>query len=391
MLFVALNGIIAQVTIGADKEPESFSVLEIVGNKSGLRLPQLTTTQRDDMTNSNEFKTLADTQARGLMIYNLDIDCMETWNGIMWLSSCGDALASSVNSSFNIKTHPDEFTNIALSNNSAITLEVEAEDPDDESAVFSYQWYKQTFEQQIQNSKGTKINGANNSTLLVDIDRNVRSNTSYYCVVSRGSEQLKSKSGRVLIGGCGAYLGANSTGWREFQCHNMGANVNSDPFTPSSAIHGAKYQWGTAFFAYNSETDQADWGAASSWTYPVTTSTWTSNPCTAQGNGWKMMTRTEAEALITNNKISYIGNDWSYNNGNFSTGTYIGEYLFFPASGTRNWSNGLPFYRGGVAGIFTTDTQSGDQGRMWHLWVGKDNIKLNTGYKSWGMTIRCLK
>ncbi|MDX8577434.1 hypothetical protein OZ662_18645, partial [Elizabethkingia sp. HX WYD] len=41
---------------------------------------------------------------------------------------------------------------------------------------------------------------------------------------------------------CGAYVGPNNdrTNYKEFMCHNLGADYSADPFTPSAAIHGAK-------------------------------------------------------------------------------------------------------------------------------------------------------
>jgi len=78
----------AQVTIGKNQAPQSYSVLELVaqyksGEYGGFRLPQLTTAQRDALG-----VTAADTECRGLMIYNLTNDCVETWNGRKWLSFC---------------------------------------------------------------------------------------------------------------------------------------------------------------------------------------------------------------------------------------------------------------------------------------------------------------
>jgi len=76
----------AQVTVGNNKVPETFSLLELVSNgANGLRLPQLTTTQRDAMTNST-FK--ASPLSKGMQIYNLDISCVELWNGTAWRSFC---------------------------------------------------------------------------------------------------------------------------------------------------------------------------------------------------------------------------------------------------------------------------------------------------------------
>ena len=82
----------AQVTIGDNKTPETFSQLEIVsGNKTGLRLPQITTTaQRDAMfTNAAGFKT--NPLSKGLQIFNEETGCVETWNGTKWIRWCDDA------------------------------------------------------------------------------------------------------------------------------------------------------------------------------------------------------------------------------------------------------------------------------------------------------------
>lgn len=77
----------AQVTIGDEIYPQTFSVLELISNQQrGLRLPQMTTQKRDSITNSTGFKTNA--LAEGLQIFNIDNKCVETWNGKKWLSVC---------------------------------------------------------------------------------------------------------------------------------------------------------------------------------------------------------------------------------------------------------------------------------------------------------------
>jgi len=79
----------AQVTIGLNKEPEAFSVLEIISNGDhGLRLPRMTTEQRDAMTETAEFQAKVKAEAEGLTIFNTDTKCMETWNGSKWISTC---------------------------------------------------------------------------------------------------------------------------------------------------------------------------------------------------------------------------------------------------------------------------------------------------------------
>jgi len=97
-LFVILLGLTlisspmySQVTIGADKSPEKFSVLELISNNThGLRLPLMTTTERDEMTMTDEFQAKAKAEAEGLTIFNTDTQCVEVWNGTQWISWCAE-------------------------------------------------------------------------------------------------------------------------------------------------------------------------------------------------------------------------------------------------------------------------------------------------------------
>ncbi|MDR2684740.1 MAG: hypothetical protein LBB53_05100 [Prevotellaceae bacterium] len=80
----------AQVTIGADLAPQPFSILELVSNDSkGLRLPQMTTDQRDAL-NLNSLQGEAAQKALGLQIFNTSNLCVETWNGTKWIEQCMD-------------------------------------------------------------------------------------------------------------------------------------------------------------------------------------------------------------------------------------------------------------------------------------------------------------
>ena len=74
----------AQVTVGDETDPQPFSLLEISTAKQagGLRLPQLTTTQRDalfSVTNPPE-------DAAGLLIFNTTNNKIEYWNKTKWIS-----------------------------------------------------------------------------------------------------------------------------------------------------------------------------------------------------------------------------------------------------------------------------------------------------------------
>jgi len=88
----------SQVTIGEQKAPESFSVLELISNtQRGMRLPQLTKAQRDLLEQSQGFQDQKGDLARGLTIFNTDSHCMETWDGSSWISLCAPPATLEVN------------------------------------------------------------------------------------------------------------------------------------------------------------------------------------------------------------------------------------------------------------------------------------------------------
>ena len=79
----------AQVNIGSNTNPHSFSILELTtsaNNHGGLRLPQLTS---DSISKLN---TAGVDAAQGLVVYNTDTKCLEFWNGKEWISLCADRL-----------------------------------------------------------------------------------------------------------------------------------------------------------------------------------------------------------------------------------------------------------------------------------------------------------
>lgn len=88
-----------QVSIGSSPtgdaiEPNDFSVLELISNTGGLRLPHLTTEERDTLSNTDAFKAEAHRAdlvsaknpglGLGLIIYNTSNNTIEYWDGIQW-------------------------------------------------------------------------------------------------------------------------------------------------------------------------------------------------------------------------------------------------------------------------------------------------------------------
>ena len=135
ILLLSCVGVQAQVTIGGNTSPATFSVLELMSNNTrGLRLPQLTTIERNALQNSAEFIAEKTGKAKGLRIFNTTTSCVETWNGEEWISSCaplcapitGTASISGNVPEYYVGTTPINFT----ANVSPAATGV------------SYQWYK---------------------------------------------------------------------------------------------------------------------------------------------------------------------------------------------------------------------------------------------------------
>ncbi len=75
LVFLGLNHSYAQVGIGTTT-PDASAAFEIESTTQGLLPPRMTTVQRDAISNP----------AQGLTIYNTDANCMETYNGVRWMS-----------------------------------------------------------------------------------------------------------------------------------------------------------------------------------------------------------------------------------------------------------------------------------------------------------------
>ena len=84
----------AQVTIGSDRAPSPWSLLDLDNSErarnneqpKALHLPRLTDDDRDDL--NLEATAGPESPARGLMIFNTDNECVEFWSGTAWISLC---------------------------------------------------------------------------------------------------------------------------------------------------------------------------------------------------------------------------------------------------------------------------------------------------------------
>ncbi|NDV46712.1 hypothetical protein D0T49_06590 [Paludibacter sp. 221] len=360
----------AQVTIGADKEPENFSLLEVTGTTGGLRLPQLTTAQRDVLAVSG--KELA----KGLTIFNTESNCLEIWNGTSWLSNCGENIATQ---SPTIVIEPQSIRLTKDYWNTSVALNVTAT-----GAKLNYQWFG--WDDMVNDY--VAIANATDATYIPTVGY---LSVKYYCKVFNDNGIVETKKVSVLKV-CDAKGDNNQTFY--FMCHNLGADYTADPFIPAAEIHGAKYKWGVSTPVLNQVTDQTDSGSITNWTtivVPPSTVVWdmaTQNPCP---EGWRVPTIDEWVQIVKpeNNTIANVNDgSWIAGDDNYNTGITIGKNLFLPAVGLRNYSNGELNNRGNSGNYWSStqyDTANSNQLSIYRL-------KALTGYsdKSFGFAIRCV-
>ena len=277
----------AQVNIGSQENPKPFSILELSTEilKGGLRLPQLNTEDRDKLV------TAPNTVASGLVIYNLDTDCLEFWNSEKWVSMCADA-----------KINPATFPpgagtmagrscfDIAYSNSGGVCGSIEGRTwKIDFTTPANTQVYTFTALAPVSNVRfayvesssgtgkivksltanddysGDNLSGPFSATLVYKESLNSDARglgsanaltVAIYAIYNDspdGKGTDKAVELTAFIKDCNCCGAMTVSGeWLNFMCHNLGADYTLDPFTgdnskgdtDGSDIKGDLYQWG---------------------------------------------------------------------------------------------------------------------------------------------------
>lgn len=161
---------------------------------------------------------------------------------------------------------------------------------------------------------------------------------------------------------CAIICGANVAPgvWKELLCYNLGAAGaidGVDPFTPSWELNGDYFQWGRRTKAADGPTGDStpNGDAIATWnsmTYAADGS-WTDesspkgeeDPCSS---GFRVPSKAQWEGIINpaNNTISDpSGASWVGGGNNYTSGKNFGSALFLPATGFRDFTNGLLYLR----------------------------------------------
>lgn len=176
------------------------------------------------------------------------------------------------------------------------------------------------------------------------------------CVNFYNGEEWKSFCGDSTDPGeeliCGAYL-ANGE-FKQFMCHNLGADMTLDPFVLDRAMHGDYYQWGKSEALATAYTP--DGPIPGYWDIPFAEITdWQdaekgpADPCP---NGFRVPTKALWEEIITNNDIMPTGT-FNDSDTNWDAGIRVGPDLMLPAAGIKA-GGGITVGRGNIASYWSS-------------------------------------
>ena len=347
------TGLSAQVTIGGDKAPESFSALELLSSDGpkGLRLPHLTTAQRDALQLTFPASTADPNLSKGLVIYNTDLDCVQTWNGEDWISLCtgetpgtpgdgggGDPGDGGGDDPGTLPSAP------TLISNGWATVNMTTGGPGGYGpmkvsvpAGATVRWYETETSSAVLSSQLEWDPQVSLPHLAVG------EHTFYAAFIKDGI--VSTNRTPVLFTVCGGRTTASITS--VFMCHDLGADQTANPFIGSGALEGAYYKWGSATPALtaaqaklqDTATDQPPLSMAwSSLTSPGTQTVWNTNvPCPPN---YRIPTSAQFHSLndcrLRPRQTIYEG-DWEQVHG-----SYIVVLDYFPIHpfGSREYRSG---------------------------------------------------
>jgi uncharacterized protein (TIGR02145 family) len=408
----------AQVTVGGLTDPAAGALLDLnsaTGAKGGLVLSNVAIENlwKIPANAEDHFPGIIDgsnddvnPSFTGALVYHTGQNSIPTgiyvWNGDNWTPIGDDCQELKLTTPIALDAQVR-----AVLENRPITLSVQTP----RCSLNRYEWYKTDGTGDFETTPFAVTVGS--TTLSIDNFPSVRAIYKVKVKVTgpylpSGTPSPESNELEIAVGGCAAKISAAE--WRFFMCHNLGADENADPFTPSYQINGAYYQWGSQTAIVGNPTNSS--GADPSYTWNSTppnthygngsdadddaTDKSGSDPCPA---GYRVPSYNEWAGLrdyYTSNggsdNTSLVSKHGSWAPGtaysNCFSGKNFGGSLFLPAAGYRLINDGTLRNRGYSGNYWSTRIDGSNAGG---LYFGSGTTGMSPVYgRADGFTVRCI-
>ena len=373
------------------------SLLDLQSTSKGLLLPRMSSAERSAIANP----------AEGLLIYNTNLGCIEinigdsanpNWGCILAMSGrigaldCGAAVLYD-----------------SLIVGAARSVQVAVPYTGGNGSFYQGQVVSSTG---VTGLTASILSGAfakGSGSLIYTITGSPTSRGTASFALSIGGQTCTLS---LPVTGCGAFVASGV--WKEFMCHNLGANTSADPLTPSWELTGNYYQWGRNPSCFGRDGIDAPnpcsspvYGAAGPWGSTTANDNeggitgWSAtnapdgawqdgaktanDPCPA---GFRVPTKVQWDGVSNSswNTRTVIG-AWSTSSTNYGTGIRFGRSLFLPAAGHRFSGGGSLFIRGS-SGYYWSSTEDTST-NAWILSLSSGSSSTSSNFRTLGVPVRC--
>lgn len=385
------------------------ALLDLQSTSKGLLLPRMSSAERSAIVNP----------AEGLLIYNTNLGCIELnigssaspkWgcilamNGRIAAVDCGAAVLS-------------DSLIVATANRVGVTIPYTGGN----GSFYTGQAVASTGVTGLTAEllSGAFANGSGSLTYTITGVPSAKGTASFALSVGGQTCTLS-----LPVTGCGAFVGIGQ--WKEFMCHNLGANTSADPFLPGWELIGNYYQWGRNPGCFGRDGIDAPnpcsspvYGAAGPWGATTADDNaggiagWSgtsapndawldgektaNDPCPA---GFRVPSSQIWSGLLNNNTSEFQGGSWVSATTNYSSGVKLGTKLFLPMAGKRRLGDGVLADRGGQGFYWSSTANGSSQAWIMNLYSFIDDspdsdyqsfdVKISAHARVNGYSLRCV-